>query len=121
MSFKLLMGTMISTSIVFLSGCATSDMKAIMGDGTAVSTGNTKLAATNVSKIKLYFGNDGLPKHYRVIGHVSADNYSILATPHSQETIAAELKKQAASIGGTGVINIVTGLDRTTGDVIISK
>jgi hypothetical protein len=52
---------------------------------------------------------------------VSADHYIFAAIPHSEASIAEELKKQAAALGGTGVINITAGLDRTTGDVIVVK
>lgn len=121
MKVKQLTSIIICASVVALSGCTASDVTSLMNNGTAVSSSNTKLKATNPAKVKLYFGNAGLPKHYRVIGHISADNYSMAAIPHSQETIANELKKQAASIGGNGVINIATGLDRTTGDVIANK
>lgn len=112
--------TIVSTSLL-LSGCATSDMQALVGNGSAVSIAKVKLSPTKANKVKLYYGNQNLPKHYRIIGQVSADHYNMVALPHSQESIAEELKKQGASIGGTGVIDINTGLDRTTGDVIITK
>jgi hypothetical protein len=37
---------------------------------------------------------------------VSAENYNLMGIEHTQEAIANELKKQAASIGANGVINI---------------
>jgi hypothetical protein len=121
MKIKKLTYAIIGASVILLSGCAPSDQQTVLANGSAVSSSNMKLKATTPNKVKIYFGNAGVPKHYRVIGHVSADNYSMIATPHSQEAITMELKKQAASIGGTGVINVSTGLDRTTGDVILMK
>jgi len=38
---------------------------------------------------------------------------------HTQATIAEELKKQAASIGANGVINISSGSTQVTGDAIV--
>jgi len=106
-------------STFLLSSCATSDIQSVVGNGTAVSNDAIKRAPTDLNKVRLYFGNQDVPKHYRIIGHVSADNYTLIATSYSQESISKHLKEQAAAIGGTGVININTGLDRTTGDVII--
>lgn len=108
-------------SACLLSSCAMSDIQSAVGSGTAVSNDEVKHTPTNPSKVRLYFGNQNLPKHYRIIGHVSADNYTLISTSYSQESISQHLKEQAAAIGGTGVININTGLDRTTGDVIIQS
>ena len=110
-----------AVSSVFLTSCATFDLQTIMGNGSAVSTYQTKLTPTKENRVKLYFGNQRLPKHHRIIGHVTADHYNIAAIPFSQDSIASELKKQAATIGATGVMNITTGFDRTSGDAIISK
>lgn len=114
-----MLSTSVLLSMFFLSGCVSSDIQAIVANGTATS--NDKLAPTNSAKVRLYFGNQGLPKYYKVIGRVSADNYSIIGTSHTQNFISAEMKKQAASIGGTGVINISSALDKTMGDVITIK
>lgn len=119
MKFKKLTYVVMSSAVILLSGCAPSDLQTVLANGSAVSSIDVKLKATNPNKVKVYFGNSEVPKHYRVIGHVNADNYSMIATPHSQESITMELKKQAASIGGTGVINVSTAMDRTTGDVIV--
>jgi hypothetical protein len=96
-------------------------MQATIGNGSAVSTAAVNSHPTDANKIKLYYGNEALPKQYQAIGHVRASNYNFAGMPFSEESIAKELKKQAASIGGTGVINIKEGLDKTTGDVIILK
>ena len=103
----------------FLVGCTTADMQTAMGNGSAVSINNTRLTQTNPNKVKLYYGNQNLPSHYKIIGHISAANYNLVGIPHSESSIAEELRKEGASIGGKGVMNITTGLDRTTGDVII--
>lgn len=121
MKLKLLCSIAVVSSACLLSACSPTDMQAITGDGTAISSSDIKRSPTNPNKVKLYFGNQGIPKHYRVIGRVSADNYSIIATPHTQEFIADQLKKQAASIGGVGVININSALDKTTGDAIVTR
>jgi len=121
MRMKLIMNFAVVSSSLLLTACAASDMQAMVSQGSVVSTAEVKLSPTKANQVKLYFGNQGLPKHYRIIGHVSADHYSFAAIPHSEASIAAELKKQAASIGGKGVINITTGLDRTTGDVIVVR
>ena len=111
----------IAVSSLILTACATSDMNAMMGQGSAVSNSSTPHHAISTNRVKIYYGNAGLPKHYRVIGRISAENYNMLGMEHSQSDIAAELKKQAASIGANGVINIASGLGQTTGDAILSK
>lgn len=103
-------------SMLLLSSCAPSDLQAIVANGTAATTSEKKFLPTHPARVKLYYGH--VPTHYQVIGHVSADNYSLIGTPHTQIGIDEELKKQAASIGGKGVIHIQSVLDRTTGDVI---
>jgi len=103
----------------FVVGCTAADMQTAMGNGSAVSTNNNHLAQTDPNKVKLYYGNQNLPPHYKIIGHISAANYNLVGVPHSESSIAEELRREAASIGGKGVMNITTGLDRTTGDVVI--
>lgn len=102
-----------------LTGCATSDLKATVGSGSAVSTSNAKIAARSPKDVKVYYGNAGLPKQYKVIGHVTAPQFNLVGMSYSEESINKELKSQAGSIGGKGVINVKTGMDRTSGDVII--
>ncbi|MBV9576342.1 MAG: hypothetical protein JO149_06935 [Gammaproteobacteria bacterium] len=97
-----------------LTGCAND----ILNQGSAVS--NTS-KDTQQNHVKLYYGNSGLPKHYKVVGRVSAENYNLFAMENSQADIAQELKNQAASIGANGVMNISTGLAQTTGDAIVRK
>lgn len=106
---------------VLLNGCATSDIQNVVGQGSAVSISQTKLAASNPHKVKVYYGNANLPKQYKVIGHVSAERYNLVGLEHTEITMRDELKKQAASIGANGVINITSSMTQTSGDAIISK
>lgn len=108
-------------STLLLSGCTATDMQSTLSNGSATSTADTLYTPTRAEKVKIYTSKTDLPKHYRIIGHVSAENYKLGLIQNSHLTIANELKKQAASIGGTGVINIITGLDYTMGDVIVAK
>ena len=120
MSYKNVKLLICSSVVVFaLCSCSTTDLHAIASDGSAVSINSSKIASTKPAKVKLYYGNQGMPKHYKVIGRVSADNYNLVAIPHSEESISIELKNQAASIGANGVINITSGLDKTSGDAIL--
>jgi hypothetical protein len=121
MQFKNTVAGLIAVSLVSLSGCATSDMQNIVGSGNAMSTSNKNISATNANKVKLFYTNDGLSRQYKVVGRVSAENYNMVGMQHTQETIAEELKKQAASIGANGVININAGLTQTIGDAVLIK
>jgi hypothetical protein len=108
----------LTLSAIGLSGCTTSDFAGIFSQGSAVSTTGTKLSNVDPDKVKLYYANAGLPKHYIVIGRVAADNYNFISMQYSQEKIAQNLKQEAASIGANGVINITNGMTQTTGDAI---
>ncbi len=119
--FKLNTIAAVVVSALLITGCSTADMKTMMGDGSAMQTTEAKLTPTKASTVKLYYSNIGLPKHYKVIGRVSVDNFTFAGFDRSQQTIAENLREQAASIGGAGVINISTGLDQTTGDVIFLR
>ncbi len=101
-----------------LGGCATSDMKELVSNGNAVSMTKTKLHPTNPSQVKIY---DVKPKHYQVVGRISADNYSMIGMEHSQKSVMSQLQKQAASVGGNGVININQGTTQTTAEAILVK
>ncbi|TAK79352.1 MAG: hypothetical protein EPO11_00130, partial [Gammaproteobacteria bacterium] len=102
MKLKLIASCAIISSTLLLAGCA--DMQAAIDNGSAVSTSDVQLEPTNPNKVKIYYGNQNIPKHAKIIGQVSADHHNVIAVPCSQTCIAKELKKQAASIGGTGVI-----------------
>lgn len=119
MRIKHIIITAALSSVVLLTGCETTDIQNIASQGSAVSTESHK--AINEESVKIYYGNQGLPKHYRVIGRVSAETYNLVGLEHTQSTIAQELKKQAASIGANGVINIATSMTQTTGDAIVVK
>ena len=124
MRFKISLGLSISIaaiSAMSLTGCATSDMKAIVSQGNAVSTIGATVRATNPDRVKIYYSNADLPKRYKIVGRVSVDNYNMVGMTYSQASIAEELKKQAASIGATGVINVNPAMTQTLGDAIVSK
>ena len=109
------------SATIFLTGCSVADMRTIAGGGEAISTSSVKHVAINPNHVKIYYSNINIPKHYQVLGHVSANNDNPIGIPHSQQTISDELKKQAASIGANGVINISNGMEQTGGDAILIK
>lgn len=108
------------SSTLTLCGCATStsDLKEMVSNGNATSTTNLKLKPINASQVKIY---DSRLKNYKVIGRISADNYNVIGIEHSQESLIAQLKKEAASIGANGVIHINTGMTQTTAEAILVK
>ena len=63
------------SSFVLLSGCSVSDMKEAVGVGNATRTSNVKLKPIQASQVKIY---NRTPTHYKVIGRISADNYSLI-------------------------------------------
>lgn len=105
-------------SLVLLNGCSMSDMKEAVGMGNATRTSNVKLKPIQASQVKIY---NRTPKYYKVIGRISADNYSLIGMEHSQKTVMTELKKQSASLGANGVLHIHAGLTQTTAEAILVK
>src|SRR5579872_2267283 len=87
------------SAFILLSGCSTTDVKNLVSNGDAISTSNTKLVSTDKDKVKLFYASGSKPSHYKIIGRVTSENYSIVGMEHSQAFIADELKTQAASIG----------------------
>ena len=114
-------GFTLTVVAILLSGCSTADVQTLVGGGEAISTSTVKHAVTNPSHVKLYYSSADVPKHYQSVGRVSANNDNMMGIPHSQQTISAELKKQAALLGANGVINISNGLEQTTGEAILAK
>ena len=106
------------SSLVLLSGCSVSDMKEAVGVGNATRTSNVKLKPIQASQVRIY---NRKPAHYKVVGIISADNYSLIGMEHSQKNVMSELKKQAASLGANGVLRIHSGLDQTTAEAILVK
>lgn len=106
------------SSLVLLSGCSVSDMKEAVDMGNATRTSDVKLKPILVSQVKIY---NRTPKHYKVIGRISSDNYSLIGMEHSQKNVMAELKKQAASLGANGVLHIHAGLTQTTAEAVLIK
>ena len=93
-------------------------MKEAVGSGNATRTASVKLKPINTSQVKIY---NRAPLHYKVIGRISADNYSLIGMEHSQKVLMMQLKKQAASIGADGVVHIHTGLTQTTAEAIVVR
>jgi hypothetical protein len=120
-SMKKMVISLAVLSIFTVSGCATSDLKNIVSDGNAMSTTNSKTSPTNPNKVRLFYSGNEKPRYYKMVGKISAENYNIVGMEHTQSSIAEELKKQAASIGANGVININSGMAQTTGDAVIIK
>ena len=118
-NFKNVIACLMLASFILLIGCTPADVKNLVSDGNAMPLSNSHIALTNPNKVKLFYAGNEKPKHFKIVGRISAENYSLIGVEHAQSTIAAELKKQAASIGASGVININTGLAQTSGDAVI--
>lgn len=108
--------TLSFSSMLLLGGCATSDLKEMVSTGNATATSNEKLKPISPSKVVVY---DESPKHYKVVGRISSDNYSMVGMTRSQESVMKELRKQAASIGANGVIKIHQGMTQTTAVAVL--
>lgn len=121
MKVKTILINVVAASAIALAGCSTTDMNAMIGKGDAVSTSNHHLKATNPAQIKVYPTQKDLPKHARIMGRVTAQNYNLVGLSISQASILAELKKQAASLGANGITHISTGMAQTTADAVILK
>lgn len=122
MKIKLILMNAIAVSAIVLTGCNTTDIKATMGNGDAVSTDTTRhIKPISFEKVKIYHSKSSMPKSHSVVGRVSASNYNMIGMTISQESIIAELKKQAASMGANGIAHISTGLAQTTAEAILSK
>lgn len=111
--------TGLCATISILSGCSGS-MQLFSGaaSDSATLTTNQAFEARNPHAVKIYPAGDSLPKHYRVIGHASVENYTVLGTERSQATLDQALREKAASIGGKGVIHIRRSLANTSATVI---
>jgi hypothetical protein len=108
-------------SIFSLSGCSASDIRTMVSGGDSMSTSTVNHASTRPEQVKLFYSKSNEPKHFQVIGRVTANNDNMIGIPHGQATISAELKKQAASLGANGVINISSGLENTSGEAVLIK
>ncbi len=111
----------VAVSAIVLAGCNTTDIKATMGNGDAVSTTNRHVKPISSEQVKIYHSKSELPKHHTIVGRVSASNYNMIGMTVSQESIMAELKKQAASMGANGITHITTGLAQTTAEAVLLK
>ena len=115
------LGLSFAISSSLLCGCTASDVNTIVSGGESISTSSVKHTPISASKVKLYYSGADKPRHYQVIGRVSANNDNMMGIPHSHQTISEELKKRAAALGANGVINISSDLERTSGDAISSN
>lgn len=104
-----------------LSACAPTDVSNTFLGSSASSMDGQARKPVNTDQVKLHYGQHEAHTNQKVIGHVKVDNNNIIGLEHNQHFIDDELKKQAASIGGQGVINIQTNTQTTTGDVIVKK
>ncbi|MBA2649405.1 MAG: hypothetical protein H0U75_07390 [Legionella sp.] len=118
MKIRLTLISAMALSALSLTGCSSADMNAMVSNGDAVSTTGKHLKPTRSEQIKVFSQAD-IPKHYQVIGRVSAENYTMVGMTISQASILAELKKQAASLGAVGIASISTGLTKTTAEAIV--
>jgi len=73
--------------------------------GSAIVTGTVR-PATDPKSVKLYLQE---PRRYEVIGLVEASSDAGWTEQGSQDYAIAELKKQAAKLGATGVLLTATG------------
>lgn len=111
----------ISIVSISLSACAPTDVtNTFLGSSASTIEGQAR-KPVNIKQVTLHYGQNTPSKNQRVIGHIKVDNNNIIGLEHNQHFIDEELKKQAASIGGLGVINIQTNMQSTTGDVIVRK
>lgn len=120
MKMRSILISVLGVSAVALVGCTSADMRAMVNGGDAVATSNAHRQPTHPENIKVHSTSD-IPKHYQVIGRVSAQNDNLVGIPRSQASILAELKKQAASLGATGIINLSNGMTQTTAEAIVRK
>lgn len=122
MKMRFILRNAVAISAIVLTGCNTTDIKATMGSGDAVSTStNRHIQPISPGQVKIYHSKSELPKHHTIIGRVSAANYNMIGMTISQESIMSELKKQAASIGANGVTHISSSSAQTTADAVLLK
>lgn len=121
MKIKFILMNVVITSTIALTGCSTTDMKAMVSNGDSVSTTNEHRKPVNQEQVKIYHSKADIPRHYKIIGRVTAQNHNFVGMTFSQESITSELKKQAALIGAQGITNITSGLSQTTAEAIVLK
>ena len=114
MKIKSIIMSAAATSIIVLSGCTTT-----ASDVAASTTAQQHLV--KATQVKVYYSNSEVPKHYTALGRVSAQSYNFVGMAIPQDSIFAELKKQAAAKGANGISQISTGMAQTTAVAIYSK
>lgn len=113
--------TLLTIALSGLTACTTTDMQAYATGGSAVSTSEIKSPPTSPQHVKLYYGSDHCPRHYKIIGRVSASNDNLMGIPHSAQTVDNKLKEEAASLGADAVIDINSNLENTAGQAIVYR
>ncbi len=109
-----------SLSLLLLTACnqTTGQLQSFNAFGGAAQADVPQYHAIKPSQVMLYYGNHR-PARYRVIGFVGAERENIIGFPRSPKQSNAELRRQAASIGANGVIDIFMGDNETTAKAII--
>ncbi len=92
-----------------LSGCASSTTTAAAGSYPPTNPGSVMLYAA---------GATPNCSNYVSVGNVSVSTLNAMGTQRSQQRISQALQDQAASMGGTGVMNIQTSNNQQTGTAI---
>ena len=88
--------------------------------GEAVPTTKNHYQPTNPDQVMVYHKAD-MPRHYKVIGHVSAENHTMLGMKLTEDRIMWQLKKEAASLGANGIKHVKTEEHKTKAEAIIVK
>ncbi len=74
----------------------------------------------NLQQIKIYESAQDVPRGYKIIGKAHTKNYqTVVVKEQSEQAVRHNLRKQAAAMGGNGVINICTNSEQTMGDVVV--
>ncbi len=107
--------------VLMLTNCAQVNGKPQFVEpfGGAVVTDQSQYTPIDPSRVKLYYKTYPRPAHYKVVGFVAAENENFFGWSRNRLSVQAELRRQAASVGANGVININQGQTETTGDAII--
>lgn len=114
---NLLIGAMI-LSLGALTACNT--VQETMENIVPVSSNHvTEKPVVPAKPVKIFYSQKDLPKHYETLGRVSADNFNFIGVNYSESDIDAALKKEAAKKGANGIMNIKSGLAKTTAEAIV--
>ena len=70
--------------------------------------------------VQVYPARADIPKNSKIIGKVTAQNKNPNGTKASPVEIMDELKRQAALLGGNGIVHITPGTSQTTANAVIT-